>query len=1126
METNVQTKTITQEVIQNFIEGHDPMKRIVNITYSYKDNFVRIYYRNENGQKCVTKDSYYPFVWATRTACHKLCEGNRSELIELMNKYGIGVKKLSNTNHKGEVIEEFEDGYMFMFFAKNPMTHSKFLEFFRIAKNPIYGKKDKNGKEELRSSSDSKQYLIMPPVEQYMITTGRRFFKGYEDYDELFRLIFDLETEGLDPQRHRINQIGVRTNRGFEKILSIEGNNNEEKSVNELVAIDNFLKIIYQHQPDVATAHNGENFDWNFIIERCNMLGMPIDKISPKYFNGESIRKNDRESILKLGGEMEKFRRTIVPNITVTDSLHAVRRTQAIDSNFLKADLKYSTEYLGMKKPNRVYVPGDKISSTWNDNVNKYALNDENGKWYLIDESNPLKDGYIETTGKYIVERYLLDDIWECDKVEYKLNTSDFLLCKLLPVTFQRCVTMGTAVQWKSLLLAWSYENNLAIPMFGKTKPFTGGLSRLLKVGFVDRVIKLDYNSLYPSIILTWGISDRNDLMGVMLLFLEFVLTQREKYKKLRKTAGKNADKLRELIKDIDSNMKEYEEMLQNINKFDAEKIFNEKKEMPIKRLGNGYFGSYGAPNVFPWGSLKCAEQTTCIGRQCLRLMISHFSKLGYKPIVGDTDGFNFQLPKDEEFRYTKENPYIGKGLCRETKEGVEYYGYEADVAEFNDTFMRNFHYNGREQNFMGLGIDEIVSSTINFSRKNYADHFPEMPHPKDVKLVGNTIKSKRMATYISKFLEKGIRLLLNNNGSGFLEEYYNYIEKIYNFQIPLRDIASKGKIKKSINEYLEDIKQVTKAGRPKSRQAWYELAIKENLKVDNGDTVYYINTGTSKSHADVKKVTHWFIVENNLMGEEKKDITTNIEKEYKLYKKENKNNNNILDKDEWIVKTYPNAVKEEEIIMNCVLLPQDIIDKEEDTFCDDSFEYNTAKYIDMFNKRITPLLVCFKREIRDKILITNPSDRQYFTEEESKLCSGEPNKITDQDTYEQLMTMEDKEIKFWTTYNLVPPFIEECGMGKWEDIVSDYNERKIKEKELGIDKDRETYEKILSELSSDDIDSFIEDGEIPKSILKIVDLNPTTMEFVSKQYNDVVIGNIYDILDVSENKVEADDDE
>lgn len=454
--------------------------------------------------------------------------------------------------------------------------------------------------------------------------------------------------------------------------------------------------------------------------------------------------------------------------------------------------------------------------------------------------------------------------------------------------------------------------------------------------------------------------------------------------------------------------------------------------------------------------------------------------------------------------------------MCRETKEGVEYYGYEADVAEFNDTFMRNFHYNGREQNFMGLGIDEIVSSTINFSRKNYADHFPEMPHPKDVKLVGNTIKSKRMATYISKFLEKGIRLLLNNNGSGFLEEYYNYIEKIYNFQIPLRDIASKGKIKKSINEYLEDIQQVTKAGRPKSRQAWYELAIKENLKVDNGDTIYYINTGKSKSHADVKKITHWMKNEETLLGLEKKDITVTIEKEYKLYKKENKNKKDFLEKEEWIQAVYPGIFKEEEIVMNCVLLPQDIIDRDEDTFCDDSFEYNTAKYIDMFNKRITPLLVCFKRDIRDKILISNPNDRQYFTEEESMLCSGEPNKIGDQDTYEQLMTMEDKEIKFWTKYNLVPPFIEECGMGKWEDIVQDYSERMEREKELGLDKTRLTYNEILSNLSKEEVEEFLEEGNIPNAILKIVDLDPSTMNFVSKDYKDIVIGSIYDLMDVT----------
>lgn len=642
------TKEITQEVIQTFIEGHDPMERIVNITYSYQNDYVTIFYRNENGAKCSRKEPFYPFVWATRSACNKLCNGDRKAVSELLKQFNIGVKKLSNTNIKGEVIQEFENGYMFMFYAKRPMSNSKFQQFFKRAENPIYAKKNKKGEEVLRSSSESKQYLVVPPVEQFMISTGKRFFKGYDDYDEVFRMIFDLETEGLDPKKHGINQIGIRTNKGFEKIITIEGDTVNEKHVNELVAIDTFFKIIYQYQPDIITAHNGENFDWNFIIERCNTLGMPIDKISSKYFNGESIRKNDRESILKLGGEMEKFRQTIVPNTIVTDSLHAVRRAQAIDSNFLKADLKYSTEYLGKKKPNRVYVPGDKISSIWNDKTNKYAFNDENGNWYLIDVLNPLKEGYVETTGKYIVERYLLDDLWECDKVEHQLNTASFLICKMLPIPYGKATTMGTAGQWKALLMAWSYENNLAIPMFGESKTFTGGLSRLLKVGFVDNVAKFDYNSLYPSIILTWGISDRNDLMGAMLSFLEYVLTQREKYKKLKKDAGKKADKLKEKLTTINKESAEYQQVNGEYNKYVAEENFNDKQQLPLKILGNSFFGSYGAPNVFPWGSLKCAEQTTCTGRQMLRLMISYFSNIdkryglndseyNYKPIVGDS---------------------------------------------------------------------------------------------------------------------------------------------------------------------------------------------------------------------------------------------------------------------------------------------------------------------------------------------------------------------------------------------------------------------------------------------------------------------------------------------------------
>lgn len=89
----------------------------------------------------------------------------------------------------------------------------------------------------------------------------------------------------------------------------------------------------------------------------------------------------------------------------------------------------------------------------------------------------------------------------------------------------------------------------------------------------------------------------------------------------------------------------------------------------------------------------------------------------------------------------------------------------------------------------------------------------------------------------------RGIDLLLHGNGADFLAEYYSYIDKIFNYQIPIRDIASKGSIKKTLKEYKSDCNTLTKSGSKKSRQAWYELAIRDGLNVNVGDTVFYINT-------------------------------------------------------------------------------------------------------------------------------------------------------------------------------------------------------------------------------------------------------------------------------------------
>lgn len=667
---------INNEVITKFLNGSDPMERIISIECGYGDSTVSIIYRDKNDVKRVKREPFFPFLYAQSKVAVLMFGGNKTEVKKKMNEYGIGVKLLSISNFKtNEVCDRMEEGFKLMFFAKKSMTYQKFLEFFKEAGTPVFPKSEKKLKE---MGLTGKEFIQVSPVEQYMIYSGKRLFKGYDDYNDLLRLIFDLETSGLNPKVNIIKQIGIRTNKGYEKILSLGDFENELEMISE------FFKIISQIKPDIVIGHNSENFDWNFIIERCTQLGTDIKPVTKDLFPAPLYKKN-KESVLKLGGEMEYFYPTILWGYNIIDSLHAVRRAQALDSNMKSANLKYVTQYAKLNKSNRVYVPGDKIDSTWEIKEEVFAFNDENGDWYRVTENKPLKDGYVLKSGKYIVERYLLDDLYETDKVEYRFNESNFLVNKLLPTTFNRACTMGTAGIWKLIMMAWTYENALAIPNFSPKTRFTGGLSRLLRVGFVDNVVKLDYNSLYPSIDLTWNVNTEVDIMDVMLKMLEYFLTQREYYKELKSEFGKKAKKLKkelENIEDTPENASYIKELKEKISEYEMKEIQNDKKQLPLKIVANSFFGSYGNSAIFPWGDMNSAEKTTCIGRMSLRLMIKHFTDLGYTPIVGDSflGDTPLYLRRNKEFIDIKpidslsdENDFI-----------ADYFNREYDCSEKN----------------------------------------------------------------------------------------------------------------------------------------------------------------------------------------------------------------------------------------------------------------------------------------------------------------------------------------------------------------------------------------------------------------------------------------------------------
>ena len=364
-------------------------------------------------------------------------------------------------------------------------------------------------------------------------------------------------------------------------------------------------------------------------------------------------------------------------------------------------------------------------------------------------------------------------------------------------------------------------------------------------------------------------------------------------------------------------------------------------------------------------------EKITCTGRQYLRHMIRFFNKKGFRPLVGDTDGFNFSIPK-----YVEDNIYTSNGNHRFNETGKTYKGLDAVVAEYNDKYMKGV---------MGLDVDEICESTINLARKNYADLIDGK-----VKLVGNTIKSKKLPTYIAEFIDVGIHMLLKGKGYEFVNEYYDTLEKIYNQEIPLSKIANKSRVRMSVKDYEKRALQLNVAGNPLPKQAHMELIIKEGLTVDLGDTIYYVNTGTKKSHGDVQK-----------LNKPKKGWSDN---QMEMFFNDTK------------------VISDSVVKLNCRLIPNDVIENDPNA----TGEYNIERYIDAFNKRIKPLLVCFSPEVRNDILITTPLDRQYFTQKQLTLTSGQPMKEGDQDTIEDLLTVTKEEKLFWDLINLSPTYMFE----------------------------------------------------------------------------------------------------
>jgi DNA polymerase elongation subunit (family B) len=921
---------ISNEEIESFLHGNDPEEFIVAIEFDYASNSIFKIKEIPGKGKEIRKDSFIPFAWVGDLKGIGFYGDSKAAQKTAMTKYSIIIDKLETHGN-----ERLQKGMTYM--VKSLKGYRELIQFFRDGGCDPWGEKTKD------------KVMILPPVEQYLISKEKRLFKGFENYEEVTRMVYDLETTSLEPKDGRIFMIGIKTNKGYHRVIECIDESEEKNAIIE------FFKVIDELKPSIIGGYNSANFDWHWIFERCNILGIDPRKVCKSLHPQHSFTRKD--SMLKLANEVETYTQTSIWGYNVIDIIHAVRRAQAINSSIKAAGLKYITKFINAEAPDRVYIDHLNIGKMYT-NKEEFWLNTQNGNYKKATEYEDLDvkfpGVYKKITGDKLVEMYLDDDLDETLKVDQEFNQGSFLLAAMIPTTYERVSTMGTATLWKMLMLAWSHKHGLAIPAKESKTDFVGGLSRLLKVGYSKNVLKLDFSSLYPSIQLVHDVFPECDVTGAMKGMLKYFRDTRIKYKQLA-------------------------EQYYETDRKKSESYGN--KQLPIKIFINSMFGALSAPQVYAWGDMFMGEQITCTGRQYLRQMIKFFMTKGYVPLVMDTDGVNFSTPDD-----AKDRVYVGRGLNWKVTLGKEYYGPEADVAEYNDIFMRGE---------MALDTDGVWPSCINLARKNYA----VMDAKGKIKLTGNSIKSKKLPVYIEEFLDKGVKMLLQGDGKAFIEYYYEYLQKIFDKKIPLTKIAQRAKVKLTIEDYNKRLNTKTKSGNSMSRMAHMELAIQDNLNVNLGDVIMYVNNGTKASQGDVQKMTVKQIKDTNAVNlfnnPKSKPITDGV-------------------------------------MVNCYMLDANTLEKNAELTGD----YNVPRAVVTFNKRIEPLLVVFKQEVRDSLIVTDPVDRGIFTTVQCELINGHPFEQGDQDTLEEVLTLSEGELSYWKKRGLDSNYMYELAEPNWKEKV------------------------------------------------------------------------------------------
>lgn len=432
------------------------------------------------------------------------------------------------------------------------------------------------------SELGNESVLSLPPDEQYLVATGRSYFRDLL-FDQLHRLQFDLETTGLDARTNRIFMISIRYHDGATDVLEAS----DESSAAEATLLRRLIDCVNRDDPDVIENHNLHGFDLPFLAHRAHVLGvkMTLGRVPGAQLGQRAARRGAPSA---TPGDRRRVR-FVAPGRELIDTLDAVRRHDFSTREFPSHGLKAVAKHLGIASPDREYIRGDRIYATFRTDPDR-------------------------------VRRYATDDVEEVAALSRLLGGAAFALAQIAPRRYERVADAGAATGIIDPLIIRAYlRADAALPAHRESDgtPHNGAALHLFAAGVAHRVVKADVASLYPSLMRSYRIGPSRDRLGVLLELVDGLVERRLAAKAAARTEAVGS----------------------------PARYAHEAMSAALKIVVNSAYGYLAAGGLTRFADVHAANEVTRRGREVLALMCSELERRGVTLLEADTDGVYFAVP-------------------------------------------------------------------------------------------------------------------------------------------------------------------------------------------------------------------------------------------------------------------------------------------------------------------------------------------------------------------------------------------------------------------------------------------------------------------------------------------------